>query len=81
MRQVTDEKGRVWEAVAVEAPAAHMRLGAVLGFRPADEPGAESITSRIGFNSTEAAEFAIRTMSENELRRRLTISREMAGRV
>ncbi|HEX7242725.1 MAG TPA: hypothetical protein VF263_20725 [Longimicrobiaceae bacterium] len=80
MRRIQDDQGRAWEVVAVEARGAHMRMGALLGFRPADEPG-ETIVTTVSFNSDEAAEFAIRTMGEKELGRRLAMARTMAGRV
>ncbi len=80
MREIQDERGRSWEAVAVETIGAHRRTGAKLGFRPADEPDSEPLVTPITFNSAAAAEFAITTMSEKELRRRLEIARSVAGR-
>lgn len=80
MREIEDESGRSWEAVAVETVGAHRRMGAKLGFRPADDREAEPLVTPITFNSDAAAEFAITTMSEKELRRRLEIARSAAGR-
>jgi hypothetical protein len=79
MRQIQDEQGRTWEVVAVPSTGAHMRPGAVLGFRPADDSGAEPVRTPVDFNSQEAAAFAIRTMSEWELKRRLGWARTEAG--
>lgn len=74
MRQITDEAGRRWEAVAVPTHGAHNKLGATLAYRPADQPEAEPLLTPITFNSDRAAEFAIRTMSDAELRRRLVMA-------
>ncbi|HEX5726689.1 MAG TPA: hypothetical protein VFX98_14535 [Longimicrobiaceae bacterium] len=80
-RAVTDDQGRTWHAVATEMVGAHLRPGARLSFRPADaeEPEAEVVHTPVGFNSTEAAAFAIRTMSDKELRRRLEWAKTDAG--
>lgn len=80
MRTITDEDGKSWQVVAVESTGAHMKRGATLGFA-LDEPGTEPILTSVTFNSVEAAEFAITTMSEKELRRRLAWARTEAGRV
>ena len=79
MRQITDAQGRVWDVLGAEAVVAHMRQGAVLAFRPADEPGAEPVRSTIAFNSHDAAALAIRTMSDKELQRRLDWAKTSAG--
>ena len=79
MRQIADEQGRSWEPVAVPQVVAHLRTGAVLGFRPAESADAEPIRTTIEFNSPEAADLAIRTMSERELRRRLHLARAESG--
>jgi hypothetical protein len=79
MREVKDENGRIWRAVQVQSPVAHLRSGATLGFVPADEEGAEPVLTNVSFNSMEAAEFAIRTMADKELLRRLNWAREEAG--
>lgn len=81
MRRITDEEGREWEAVALETSVAHMRRGATLGFRPAGEEEAAPLLTPVTFNSPEAAEFAIRTMADKELLRRLNWAREEAGLV
>ena len=74
MRQINDEAGRSWEAVAVPTHGAHMKLGATLAYRPTDQPDAEPLLTPVTFNSDRAAEFAIRTMSDAELRRRLVMA-------
>ncbi len=79
MRQITDDQGRTWEAVGADEVVAHMRKGAVLAFRPAAEPASEPVRTTIAFNSQAAAELAIRTMSEKELRRRLDWAKTSAG--
>ena len=78
MRSITDDHGRAWEAVAIATKVAHLRDGAQLGFRPAEDP-AGAVTAPITFNSMDAAEFAISTMSEKELRRRLELAKTAAG--
>jgi hypothetical protein len=79
MRQITDGRGRTWQAVGAEAMVAHMRKGAVLAFRPTDEPACEPVRTTITFNSQAAAELAIRTMGEKELLRRLDWAKTAAG--
>lgn len=79
MRQITDGQGRVWEAVGADEVVAHMRKGAVLAFRPADEPASEPVRTTIAFNSQAAAELAIRSMSEKDLLRRLDWAKTSAG--
>lgn len=78
-RVVADKNGRTWMAVPVESTVAHLKSGAVLGFRPAADPDAEPIRTNVEFNSFRAAELAIRTMSEKELRRRLEWAKTDAG--
>ncbi len=78
MRSITDDHGRPWEAVAIPTKVAHLRDGAQLGFRLAGDPTA-AVTAPITFNSMAAAEFAIQTMSEKELRRRLELAKTAAG--
>ena len=75
MREFADEHGRPWHAIAIDAVVAHNKPGAVLAFRPVDAPDAEPILSNVTFNSQEAAAFAIRTMGEKELLRRLTLGK------
>jgi hypothetical protein len=78
MRLITDDHGRTWDAVALPAKVAHLRDGAQLGFLlGTDLDGA--VISPITFNSTQAAESAIATMSEKELRRRLDLAKTAAG--
>jgi hypothetical protein len=78
-REVADRHGRAWVAVPVASKVAHLKAGAVLAFRPADEPGAEPIRTSVEFNSLNAAEFAIRTMSDKEVSRRLEWAKTDAG--
>ena len=78
-REVVDAAGRVWHPVAVESVVAHLKKGATLAFRPADDPAAEPIRTAVEFNSMAAADFAIRTMGDKELRRRLEWARTAAG--
>ena len=74
-REFRDAEGRGWRALAVDAVVAHGKQGALLAFQAADEPGADPIPGSITFNSQEAAEFALRTLGEKELRRRLGLAR------
>jgi hypothetical protein len=78
-RGFTADDGSRWEAVAADAVVAHGRAGAALAFRPAGGPADELIRSTITFNSMAAAEFALSTISEKDLRRRLTLARQAAG--
>lgn len=78
MRTITDDHGRTWEAVAIPTKVAHLRDGAQLGFRLATNP-ANGVTAPITFNSLDAANFAISTMGEKELRRRLELAKTAAG--
>lgn len=78
-RRVADAAGRAWVAVAAPSTVAHLKQGAVLAFRPADEPEAEPIRTAVEFNSAAAADFAIRTMSDKELGRRLAWAKTDAG--
>ena len=79
VRELTDDTGRAWVAVPVESKVAHLKSGAVLAFRPAGEPNAEPVRSNVEFNSVTAASFAIRTMSEKEIHRRLNWAKTDAG--
>jgi hypothetical protein len=73
-REFRDEQGRLWHAVADEATVAHGKPGRRLAFVPADEPGAEPLRTGITFNSRAAAAFALGTLGEKELRRRLSLT-------
>jgi hypothetical protein len=75
MREFNDEEGKGWRAVAVDAVVAHGRPGAALAFVPTDGAQEEPVAANITFNSHRAADFAIRTMSEKELQRRLGLAR------
>jgi hypothetical protein len=78
-RTVVDDQGRTWEVAAVESVGAHLRKGATLAFRPAGDPAAEPVLTPIQFNSMQAAEFAIRTLGETDLKRRLEWAKTDAG--
>lgn len=80
-RRFTDSDGRSWEAFAAEAVVAHGRRGAVLAFRPIEGAPGDELRSTITFNSMEAADFALRTLGEKELRRRLDLTRLAVGGV
>jgi hypothetical protein len=75
MRDFDDEVGESWRAIAVDAVVAHGKPGAVLAFVPAGRPESEPIHSTVTFNSHKAADFALRTMSQKELQRRLAMAR------
>ena len=75
MREFKDEEGKGWKAVAVDAIVAHGRPGAALAFVSAEGAEGEPVPGNITFNSYRAADFAIRTMSEKELQRRLSLAR------
>jgi hypothetical protein len=77
-RTINDDHGRPWEAVAIPTKVAHLRDGAQLGFRLSGEADA-MVTAPITFNSLDAANFAISTMGEKELRRRLELAKTAAG--
>ncbi len=79
MRQFTDSEGVTWDVLATDAVVAHGREGAALAFRRASETDAEPLRTNITFNSHEAATFAIRTLGEKEIARRLTLARSAAG--
>jgi hypothetical protein len=74
MREFLDAEGRRWHALVVDYLVAHGRQGTRLAFQALDEPGAEPLPSPISFNSIEAGEFAVHTMSEKELKRRLAMT-------
>lgn len=78
-RDFVDANGRGWVAVAIDHTVAHGKPGAQLAFRPSDEPAAVPLRSRVTFNSQAAAAFALRTLGEMELRRRLTLAQADAG--
>jgi len=78
MREFTDSNGARWEAFPLEEPVAHLRAGARLAFRPSGEEGSV-VTSAVTFNTVEAAEQAIRSMSDGELVRRLVLARKESG--
>jgi hypothetical protein len=75
MRDFDDEVGQPWRAIAVDAVVAHGKPGAVLAFVPAGQPESQPIQGNVTFNSHKAADFALRTMSQKELQRRLSMAR------
>jgi hypothetical protein len=80
-RDFVDATGRSWVAVAIDHTVAHGKRGAQLAFRPAGDEDGEPLRSSVTFNSQEAAAFALRTLGEKELRRRLTLAQAEAGTV
>lgn len=80
-RPFESDDGLQWEALAVDAIVAHGKPGAVLAFRPEGGTDEDIVRSTITFNSHRAAEFALRTMSVKELRRRLDLARAAIGGV
>jgi hypothetical protein len=78
-RTVTDEQGRTWHVVKEHVLVAHRRKGARLAFRLAGDAGAALLVTPIEFNSDQAADLAIRTMSMHELKRRLQWAKTDAG--
>ena len=80
-RSFTDATGTPWEAFAIEEIVSHAKKGTRLAFRPQGDAGAAPLPSSITFNSREASDFALRTLGENELRRRLTLAQAEAGTV
>ena len=79
MREFRDEDGNLWQALALDAVVAHAKRGAVLAFRPAGDASVDPIATNITFNSQAAAEFALRTLGEKELWRRLALARASVG--
>jgi len=79
MREIRDAEGRTWEVVGVESMGAHMKEGRTLAFRAAGDPAAEPVLTAVQFNSQAAADFAIGTMSDKELHRRLAWAKTDAG--
>ncbi len=79
MREFEAEDGMKWEAFAADEVVAHGKPGAVLAFRKPGDYRDEGLRSKVTFNSMEAAGFALRTMSDKELRRRLSLARAAAG--
>lgn len=79
IREFVDADGLHWHAIGVEELVSHARIGARLAFRSADEGPAPTFPTGVTFNSREAADFALRTLSERELRRRLGLARATAN--
>lgn len=79
MRTIADEQGREWEVMWVETTGAHLVKAATLAFRPVGVAGAEPLVTPVAFNSPAAADFAISTMSDKEVRRRVEWAKTAAG--
>ncbi|HUE96101.1 MAG TPA: hypothetical protein VMN39_05550 [Longimicrobiaceae bacterium] len=80
-RSLTAPDGTRWVAFADAAIVAHGRTGAVLAFRLAEGDEGNVLCSTVTFNSMTAADFALGTMSEKDLLRRLSLVRRAAGGV
>lgn len=74
MREFRDAEGQAWQATIVDDVVAHGRRGTRLAFVADGRPVDEAVRSPITFNSVEAGEFAVRTMSDKELKRRLAMT-------
>lgn len=81
VREFLDPTGSPWEAIGVDDVVAHGKIGVRLAFRRPRDSRAEPLPSRVTFNSREAADFALRTLGEKELQRRLTLAQAEAGAV
>lgn len=80
-RDVIDPHGVAWEALGVADIVAHGKPGMRLAFRRVGDDSGAYLPSRVTFNSRKAAEFALRTLGEKELLRRLTLAQATAGAV
>lgn len=80
-RELTADDESRWTAFAADAIVAHGRPGAILAFRLVDEPETDPIYGTVHFNSLRAADFALRTMANKELLRRLSLARQAAAGV
>lgn len=80
-REFLDATGAAWEAIGVADIVAHGKPGMRLAFRHTGDDSGAHLPSRVTFNSRKAAEFALRTLGEKELRRRLTLAQATAGAV
>jgi hypothetical protein len=78
-REFVDATGVAWAALGVDDMVAHGKTGVRLAFRPSGSPHDAPLPSKVTFNSREAADFALRTLGEKELRRRLTLAQAQAG--
>lgn len=80
-RPFQDATGTAWEALGVDEIVAHGKPGVRLAFRRPGGEQAPPLPSNVTFNSHEAADFALRTLGEKELRRRLALAQAEAGAV
>ena len=80
-RKFRDSEDQEWEAFAADTIVAHGKQGAVLAFRPVSCGPDDVLKSTITFNSMAAADFALRTLGEKDLRRRLSLARMAVGGV
>ena len=81
IRSFVDATGASWDAFGIDEIVAHGKPGVRLAFRPDGSTSAEPLPSRVTFNSHEAADFALRTVGEKELRRRLALAQAQGGAV
>lgn len=77
-RDLVAPDGSRWTAFAHDAIVAHGRTGAILAFRKEEGDADDVLHSTITFNSMDAAEFALGSMSEKDLLRRLRLARQAA---
>lgn len=80
-REFIDATGTPWQALGVADIVAHGKPGMRLAFRRQGDVSGAHLPSKVTFNSREAAEFALRTLGEKELLRRLTLAQAQAGAV
>ena len=81
VRSFVDTTGAPWEAFGIDEIVAHGKPGVRLAFRSVGTASAGPLPSRVTFNSHEAADFALRTLGEKELLRRLALAQAQAGAV
>jgi hypothetical protein len=81
IREFLDATDTPWEALGLDDVVAHGKPGVRLAFRRPGADAAPPLPSKVTFNSHEAADFALRTLGEKELRRRLTLAQAEAGAI
>jgi hypothetical protein len=81
VRSFVDATGAGWQAFGLDDIVAHGKPGVRLAFRAEGSTSVEPLPSRVTFNSHEAADFALRTLGEKELLRRLALAQAQAGAV
>lgn len=80
-REFTDPAGAAWEAFGQDDIVAHGKPGVRLAFRRPGDESSVILPSKVTFNSHAAAGFALRTLGEKELQRRLALAQAEAGAV